>query len=146
VSRSGGVRFDLSTAILHHGQPYPVASLGPGDVVNLHVQEVAGNTLYASRIDVVRLAWDEAAAALASPAREEARGADVLGRQLIGADAWVPYDAAERRRRATSRRRDRHLPGILAKRGLRLRTPHRVLLRPPVTGDPNLLHAPTRCP
>jgi hypothetical protein len=78
--RAGGVIFDLGTVVLHEDQPYPITSLEPGDVVNLQLQEVAQNNLYANRIEVVQLASEdpapasvpgEAAAPVTAPVPEE---------------------------------------------------------------------------
>lgn len=59
--RAGGVTYDLGTSVAHGQQAYAIAALQPGDIINLQLQQTAPNTLYASRIEVVRLARMETA-------------------------------------------------------------------------------------
>jgi hypothetical protein len=61
--RAGGVTYDLATDVLHGRQPYPIADLEAGDVVRLRLRQAGPNTLYASRIDVLRPAGPDRAAA-----------------------------------------------------------------------------------
>lgn len=51
---SGSVRFDGNTEVIYRQQRYPVTALERGDIVNLTVQQISGNELYASRVDVVQ--------------------------------------------------------------------------------------------
>lgn len=50
--QSGSVRFDQETQVIYGRQRYPVTSLERGDIVSIQVQQISGNELYASRIDV----------------------------------------------------------------------------------------------
>jgi hypothetical protein len=75
--RAGSVIYDLGTQVVHEDRPFPITSLGPGDVVNLRIQEVDRNNLYASRIEVVQLSGD------ADSGAED--DADLPARELGGA-------------------------------------------------------------
>jgi hypothetical protein len=93
--RAGGVAFDLSTTVVHGDGPFPISSLGPGDLVNLHLQEVEQNNLYAIRIEVVQLASEENAE---PEVAEPAGGAPVRDAQQETARTHVrerPADGAE---------------------------------------------------
>jgi len=52
--QSGSVLFDQQTQVIYQQQRHQVTNLEPGDIVNLTVQQVGQNELYASRIDVVQ--------------------------------------------------------------------------------------------
>ena len=54
AGETGSVRFDGNTEVIYLQQRYPVTALEPGDIVNLTVQQLSQNELYASRVDVVQ--------------------------------------------------------------------------------------------
>ena len=51
---TGSVRFDNQTQVIYRQQRYPVTALEPGDIAVMQVQEIQGNELYASRIEVTQ--------------------------------------------------------------------------------------------
>lgn len=54
TGETGSVRFDNQTQVIYRQQSYPVTALEPGDIAVMQVQEIQGNELYASRIEVTQ--------------------------------------------------------------------------------------------
>ena len=52
--QTGSVLVDNNTAVVYRQQRYPVTALERGDVVNVQVQQLNNNELYAARVDVVQ--------------------------------------------------------------------------------------------